>query len=155
MVRRLIATLCQFMCKRNIFFRKQVRRAHVIYFWQRAPSTSQTQPKKNPSIIVRHNALWKYFLSDRQKLRCVFLLLIWEDVAGWSGRVVGQGLFQRSMFIFIYFAFVGSLCKYSLNSVIAIFIETERVLKSHRAALTIMWHQVSIMINYTRRDNSK
>lgn len=74
---------------------------------------------------------------------------------GRSGRVVGQGLFQRSMFIFIYFAFVGSLCKYSLNSVIAIFIETERVLKSHRAALTIMWHQVSIMINYTRRDNSK
>lgn len=95
--------------------------ARIYSFFDSVPSTPQLdQAKKYPSIII-----------VRQTEITLLVLL------GERGKLVVS---VRHLCLYLSFAFNGSMCKYSLNSVIAIFIETKckkkslRVIASHRGA---------------------
>lgn len=84
-----------------------VRRRTLFIFWQRAFNTQPDLAEKYPSIIVRQTEI---------TLRVV---LLWM-----AGREKGG---KRVQYLYLFsFAFHGSVCKYPLNSVIAIFIETRQ-----------------------------
>jgi hypothetical protein len=80
-------------------------RAHYLFF-DSAPSTPKPdQAEKYPSIIIV------------RQTEITLRVLLWE-----RGNL--HRLLARHHCLYLFFAFHGSVRKYSLNSVIAIFIET-------------------------------
>lgn len=130
-----LPSLSEFMCKRIIFALCFHLKGARYLFFDSAPSTPKQNPaEKYPSIIVR---------QPRNYAAC--------SLTGERGE---RRPILRWTFIFKHFRlYYGSLCKYSLNPVIAIFHrDTRKRRRTLKESLPVIASLFTIMASYFHHD---